>query len=247
MIDTEANDGSTEAGWQQVAEAIRKAFLRGMYAPDQRLIETDLCVAYGASRTAVRSALIALAADGVVEIERNKGARVRAIDLTEALQLAEINTVMEGLIAAQAAARATPEQAADLKDIAVEMRQAVTGSSWDAYTDLSDELHQHIREISQSDVAEDLIERLRVRMVRYQNMVSFEPGGLERSLGQHEKIIEAIASGDAPAAEAAMREHLGDVYLSLRRLQGGRSPGETPRRRRRSRSSSAAGDANTQA
>lgn len=60
-----------------VVEEVRAAILRGAYAPNQRLIETDLCERFNISRFSARAALQELSALGLVEVQRNRGARVR--------------------------------------------------------------------------------------------------------------------------------------------------------------------------
>ncbi len=64
-----------------VAGALRAALLRGEFVPGQRLVEADLCERFGASRFIVRAVLQDLAAQGLVEFQRNRGARVREISL----------------------------------------------------------------------------------------------------------------------------------------------------------------------
>src|SRR5690606_4119141 len=94
-----------------VAARIRRTILSGDVAPGQRLIEADLCELYGASRSAVRQALRELVGEGLVEVERNKGARVRVVTTAEAVEITEVRMVVEGLLAAKAAERVTPAQA----------------------------------------------------------------------------------------------------------------------------------------
>ena len=93
-------------GETDVTGAIRDALLRGEYVPRQRLIEADLCEQFGAGRADVRSALRQLAVEGLVEIQRNRSARVREISFDEAVRITEVRMVVEGLIAARAAERA---------------------------------------------------------------------------------------------------------------------------------------------
>ncbi len=90
-----------------VVEAVHSAILRGEYAPGQRLVEIDLCERFGTSRFIARSALQELSAQGLVEFERNRGARVRAISLAEAIEITEVRRMLEGHLAARAAERAT--------------------------------------------------------------------------------------------------------------------------------------------
>src|SRR3712207_2428469 len=65
--------------------AIRQAIVDGDFAPNQRLIEADLSASFGASRAAVRTALFELANEGLIDRLPNRGSRVRAISLEEAI------------------------------------------------------------------------------------------------------------------------------------------------------------------
>src|SRR6201984_552053 len=109
-----------------VAEALRAAILAGEYAPNQRLVEVDLCERFGTSRFILRTALQDLAAQGLVEFQRNRGARVREISLVEAVEITEVRKVLEGLEAARAAARVTKAEAVVLQSIVADMHAALS-------------------------------------------------------------------------------------------------------------------------
>jgi DNA-binding GntR family transcriptional regulator len=199
-----------------VAERMRADMVRGDYAPNQRLVEADLCEQYGATRAVVRSALQELSADGLVEIQRNKGARVRAVPLAEAIEITEARMVLEGLAARKAAERCAPEEAEELLGIGRDMREAYERSELLAYSDLNARLHRRIREIARHGTSAALIERLGAQVVRHQFRLSLQPGRPAVSLPQHERIIEAVAAGQPDAAEHAMRLHLASVAEALR-------------------------------
>lgn len=198
-----------------VLKQLRSAILQGEFVPGQRLIEADLCSQYEASRFVVRTALQLLAADGLVEMERNKGARVRVVPLDEALEMVEVRMVLEGLAAARAAARATAADIAELQEIGVRMRYAVGQADLIAYGDLNARLHKAIQVISANATCTRTLERLRGQIVRHQFALSLLPGRLAVSLPEHERIIAAIAQHDQLAAETAMRFHLGSVMESM--------------------------------
>ncbi len=201
-----------------VAGAIREAVLRGEYVPGQRLIEAELSAEYGASRSVVRTALQELATEGLIELQRHRGARVRRVSLAEAIEITEVRRVVEGLIAAKAAERATPEQIAGLRRVGETMRQAAEHLDALEYSQLNARLHELVREAAGHRTAASIIERLRGQIVRHQFRLAFQPGRPALSLSQHQKIIEAIANRDPAAAAAAMHEHLDDVLRALRRL-----------------------------
>jgi len=200
----------------ELAEQIREAMVRGDYAPNQRLVEADLCEQYQAGRATVRSALQELAADGLVEILRNKGARVRAIPLAEAVEITEVRMVLEGLAAGRAAERVTPAEAEELSGIGAAMREACARSELLRYSDLNAQLHRRIREISGHRTTAAIIERLGAQVVRHQFRLALQPGRPGVSLPQHERIIAAVVARDRAAAEAAMRSHLASVVEALR-------------------------------
>jgi DNA-binding GntR family transcriptional regulator len=206
-------------------DALRAAILRGEYLPGERLVEAQLCDQLGASRFNVRAALQDLAAEGLVEIVRNKGAQVRKVSMDEAVEITEVRMVLEGLVAARAASRVTDEQASELDEIGLLMRRAVSEGEFRRYSDLNQRLHALVRQIAAHPTADSIIETLRGQLVRHQFMLSLLPGRPRVSLPQHERVIEAIRNRDPEAAEAAMRDHIASVIESLRSIDTLRLPG----------------------
>jgi DNA-binding GntR family transcriptional regulator len=218
MATTAAGGGSEEPAARPttVADALRDAIVDGEFAPNQRLVEADLSERFGASRGSIRTALLELGAEGLVERVQNRGARVRAVSLAEAIEITEVRMVLEGLVAARAAERVTPAGARELKEIGAEMRAAVKAGEFRQYSELNQRLHQQIRQIAAHRRADALIESLRGPLVRHQYMLSMLPGRPSISLPQHIAIIRAISARDVAGAEAAMREHIASVIDAMR-------------------------------
>lgn len=139
-----------------VTEALRAAIIAGEYAPKQRLVEIDLCERFGTSRFILRSALQELAAQGLVEFQRNRGARVREISLTEAIEITEVRILLEGLLAARAAERVSKSDIAMLRKLTKDMRIAVDKSELLTYSELNARLHAAIRDIGAHETASRL-------------------------------------------------------------------------------------------
>ena len=194
---------------------LREAILRGTYAPRQRLIEAELAEEYGASRFTVRNALLSLAADGLVEIQPNRGARVREISVDEAIEITEVRRSVEGLVAARAAANITDQSARELTALGEEMTAAVQNGELPRYSDLNATLHARLRDLSQHATATRIIEQLNGQMVRHQFHLALLPGRPSVSLPEHLAIIGAVCAGDAPGAERAMMIHIESVAATL--------------------------------
>ena len=201
-----------------VTEALRAAILMGEYAPRQRLVEIDLCERFATSRFILRAALQELSAQGLVEFQRNRGARVREVSLDEAIEITEVRILLEGHLAARAAERVSRADIAMLRAIVRDMRAAVGKSELLAYSDLNARLHAAVRDIAAHETASRLLRQLRDQTVRHQFSLSLVPGRPRVSLPQHEAIVAAITARKPEEAQRAMHEHLQSVIQAFRAL-----------------------------
>lgn len=199
----------------KATERLRSDILEGVFAPGERLTEIALADRYSVGRSAIRSALVETRADGLVDIEANRGAVVRRITLEEAIEIAEARKVLEGLIAGRAALSDDADAKQSLHAIVEEMRDVVSAGDNSHYSKLNRELHSRIWEIGGHTVAHELVSNLRDRSAHHQFRLAVMPGRAEESLGQHSAIVDAIATGEPDAAEAAMHDHLDSVIEVL--------------------------------
>lgn len=200
-----------------LTRVLRDAIVSGEYAPNQRLIEADLSATYGASRAAVRTALLELGAEGLVDRLPNRGSRVRAIPLAEAIEILEVRMSLEGLCAAKAASRISDEQIAEFRRLRADILTAAESDLFE-YSRLNQLLDRRIREIADHPTAVAILERLRAQGVRHQFRLAFYPGRAAVSAPEHAAIIDAIVGRDPARAEAETRRHLASVIDALRTI-----------------------------
>ncbi|MEQ3549452.1 GntR family transcriptional regulator [Pseudonocardia nematodicida] len=212
------SDAGSARAVAEVATAIREGIMQGRYAPGQRLPENDLGAMYRASRAAVRTALAQLENEGVVERERNRGARVRPISLDEAVEVTEARAVLEGLCAAKAAARATEGDRARLRALGESLEHAVGAGDIPTYSRINQDVHGAVREIAAHHTAGVLLDRLRTQSVRFHYSVALLPGRPSTGLAEHLDVIRTVCSGDPDLAEKTMRDHLLSVVTALQQL-----------------------------
>lgn len=203
---------------RDLTKTIRDAIISGEYAPNQRLIEADLSAHYNASRAAVRSALLELSTEGLVDRLPNRGSRVRAIPLEEAIEILEVRRSLEALCAGKAAEHITDAERTEFRELRDEILAAANSGDLLRYSTLNQRLDQRIRELSRHPTAVTILERLRAQGVRHQFRLAFHPGRASVSAPEHAAIIDAIVAGDAPAAEASTRAHIDSVIAALRTL-----------------------------
>jgi DNA-binding GntR family transcriptional regulator len=195
---------------------LRDAIASGQFQPNERLVEADLARRFQAGRTSVRAALVRLDQEGLVSRERHRGARVRLISEREAIEIEEVRIALEGLMARQAAEKVTSADLADLRQSLQEMRMRVDQGDPLGYSELNARFHQRIWTIAEHGTASKLLGTLKSQSIRFQYRTILRPGRTERSLQEHEAIVEALAVHDADASEAAMERHLGEVVETLK-------------------------------
>jgi DNA-binding GntR family transcriptional regulator len=194
---------------------LHTAIVSGEIYPGERLIEEELAEKLGASRGAVREAILRLGHDGLVVRERNRGARVRRFTLDEAVEILEARAALESLAAGHASERRTDDEARELTALVDEMERLHLAGEPLAASERNATMHRRILEISGHRVAQDICARLNSQMVRFQFRTVLAPGRPAKSVAEHRRIVSAIADRDRAAAERAMREHLTNVAAAL--------------------------------
>lgn len=218
MTDAAVVEVEDSAAPLDLTQRLKDAILNGEFAPHQRLIEADLSERYDASRASVRTALLNLTSEGLVERVPNRGARVRAISVDEAVEIVEVRIGLETLCARKAAENITEPDADQLRQLRADIEDAVRSGNLVEYARLNQDLDRRIRELSHHTTATQLLERLRAQSARHQFRLAFHPGRAGQSAPEHIAIIDAVLARDPDAAEAATRAHLQGIVGVLRGL-----------------------------
>jgi DNA-binding GntR family transcriptional regulator len=195
---------------------LRAEIIDGLLSPNARLVEQDLSDHLGVSRPAVRLALIRLEHDGLVVRARNRGARVRLVPESEAIEILEARAALEGLAAHHAAIVAGDDEIAMLRQISAEQAADHARGDLLAMSAANTRLHRAIIEASRHQTVSRLSALLGPQLVQFQYRTILQPGRPEQSLQEHAEILDAIAAHDAQRAERAMRTHLANVTATLR-------------------------------
>ncbi len=206
----------------QVADQLRASILSGEIAQGERVNEAHLSVKLGVSRTPTRAALHALAAEGLLDYETNRGFTVRAYSSESISEAYEIRAVLEGLACRLAAARAnTHDITARFEAALIAGDEVVTDfqntpARMEAYRRANVAFHDAVITAAANQMLEDT---LRLALARpatsLRNIVSFTENAVRRRHDDHHRIHEAIHAGDGWRAELLMREHVTSVKLVM--------------------------------
>ncbi|HXN77312.1 MAG TPA: GntR family transcriptional regulator [Candidatus Dormibacteraeota bacterium] len=216
MARTQVTDGTPPDIGHTAYRRLREGIASGQFHPNERLVEATVATRLGVGRTAVRAALVRLDQEGLVTLEKNRGARVRLISDREALEIEEVRATLEAMLARRAASRATPTDLRELRQVVVEMRQRVEKKDAIGYSDLNARFHQRIWAAADHATASRLVGSLKSQSIRLQYQTILRPGRTERSLSEHEAIFNALKQHDPDGAEEAMLAHLAEVQETLK-------------------------------
>jgi DNA-binding GntR family transcriptional regulator len=203
--------GRVDATYQR----LKRDIMEGVYTPRQRLIETEIAPLLGVSRATLRAALLRLQHEGLVEIQPNRGAQVRAFSVEEATRILQVREALEGLAARLAAEKATAAQLSALHDIVVEMADTLAADDLLGHLPLVGRFHQHIIEMADNEFIDQFLSMLRAPLIRHQFRVILVPGRKVESLTEHREILTYLEQRDATGAEQAMRRHIKELRNSL--------------------------------
>ena len=207
---------------QHIHQSLVHAILEQRLLPGTKLGEDELGHIYGASRTIVREALQALAHEGIIVMEKNRGAFVAQPTPQDAQQVFDARRLIESRIAEIAASRPVPWREAFEAHMAAE-RVAEAQGDERATIRLSGEFHLLIADQAGHLVYRNFLHKLVARssliILLYRNRAA-KPCGV----AHHAGIAEAIAGGDARLAARLMVEHLREIEAGLDLLEDPPAP-----------------------
>ncbi|MBC2665874.1 GntR family transcriptional regulator [Novosphingobium flavum] len=221
---TEVNKKQKPLSRTAVVDAIRQRILRGDLVPGQRLVEAELCELLNASRGTVRTALMDLDHEGLVERIANRGARVRVVGLEEALQIVEVRMAVEVLCVSRAAQKITDKQITELRKLGAQLEEKASQSDVDRFAELTHKVFETYVKIADQPVAEEVLARLRARNTRHRFRLTYRAGRAQVSLPYWLDLIEAICNRDPVAARAALRRQAQNIEASMKALAHEDSP-----------------------
>ena len=214
--------------YRQIADQIAQLIASGEYRPGARLpAERELATSLGVSRASVREAIISLEMGGLVEVRVGAGIFVTAAATEPAVagdagpgpfELLQARKVVEGEIAALAAAKASPADLDCLRQCVQRMEAQIEDF---AVREASDrEFHLGIAKATGNGSLELVVAGLWAQRAELWGRLQqhfHTPALARKTIRDHVAILNAIIGRDPAAARAAMHRHLARVVREFQR------------------------------
>lgn len=200
-------------------ECIRRAILFGEVQPGDRLTSSEWSSRLGISQTPLREAFQRLAAEGFVEYDPQRGARVAPLTARDALEIYELRIMLEPRAVEASVAHADDAWCAALERAfeAIDARYAAADGTGEGLVEAHRAFHQAVRARCASSWLLRLTGMLADQSTRMQFASLGARGGRRAARDEHREIYEAARAGRAEAAADLTAAHLRRTLEALRR------------------------------
>ncbi len=204
----------TKVTAEHIADNLTTAVHEHRVLPGMKLPEDDVGHAFGVGRTIARQALRILAQDGLVTIERNRGAFVSRPSAKEAREVFEARALLEPETARAAAARITSSNFSILERHIDEEHAALARGDAGQALRLSGQFHIEIARIADQATIEGFIRQLISRSSLVIAIYWQRRSALCESHAHH-ALLDAFKAQDGAQANELMKGHLVDLLSKL--------------------------------
>jgi DNA-binding GntR family transcriptional regulator len=189
-----------------VYAGLRRAIIEQALMPGDKLTEDVIGDRFGVSRTIVRAALARLHAEGLVDMQPNKGATIAQPSLSEAHDVFETRMCLERQVLVRLAKKVTEKDIERLQQhVALETK--ANAHDGPAAIRLAGEFHILLASLSGNSVlaryVDEVVSRCSLILALYSR-----PHSSDCSINEHQQIIDALRAGNSQAAVDAMDHHL---------------------------------------
>ncbi|WP_237154759.1 GntR family transcriptional regulator [Oryzibacter oryziterrae] len=198
----------------RIRNGLMTAILEHRLLPGTRLREDEVGQIYDASRTLVRAALQQLAHEGIVDIEKNRGAFVSSPTPREARETFEARRLIEAAIVERAIAARTDVWLSRLDEHLQQEHDAEARGDHRAAIRLSGEFHLAVADMAgqsiYGNILSELVARTSLIILLYRRHRGHHCGP-----DHHRMITDAIRAGNVDAARTLMVDHLAEIEAEL--------------------------------
>ena len=194
-----------------VYDQLVSAIMDKAIGPDDRLVQEKLAAELDISRTPVREALLRLEKEGVLCVANSGGFRLARISEEETLELYQARAAIEGQAARILAARNDPKDIEKLRDV-IARTEASKHSTTRDYFVANRTIHRAFMEAAGNRFLLEMFDMIWGRAMAFHLFSVIEYVDIASSLGKHQTLVDAIATGDRGHALEVFTDHIQEGF-----------------------------------
>lgn len=196
-------------------EKIKEAILTFQFLPNQALVEGELAIQLGISKTPVRDALLRLEKEGLVIRIPYKGTHVSDINNQDMENIFMIRIALEGLAIQLATEKLTEEDFRRMDELIVQHEESLARRDVANVSIINSIFHNVIINRCDNPLLEQMLHNLDDHLKRYRLLSISQWTRTEKSVPEHRTILENLRARNPQGAETAMRVHLQSAMQDL--------------------------------
>ena len=204
-------------------EQLKRDIFQGRFVPGQRLVEVDLMSHLEITRGRVRDVFKRLHAEGIVQLDRNRGASVRKASREEVFDIFEVLEEISILIIRKIGSRVGDEDVqrrlrASLNAARKFHDRSVNIIKVPEYMDENARFWGDLADLAGNPVLSGIRLRLQAPLFRLALEGLTVSGSHEQWIARHEEIISALLDDNTRQAVRHARKSMHDVWKAIRGL-----------------------------
>ncbi len=196
-------------------ETIKNAIISFQLVPGQSLVESELAARLGVSKTPVRDALLRLEREGFVKKIAYTGTYVAEITNKGIADIFMIRAHLESLAARLVCDKLTKEDVMEAQKYIDLMDEAIKKGEIKEASTQNKNFHDLLISRTDSEWLIQILSNLDDHLKRYRILSNYQSGRLEKSIQEHQLVLNAIEQADPDHAEILMKQHLVSVLEDL--------------------------------
>lgn len=191
----------------QIISRLRAEIVAGGWAPGTKMPEAELSRRFGVSRTPLRQAFKVLEADGLLDLQPNRGAVVTRPTLEGIDDSLSIIAALEGLAIQSACELASDTQIQEIMVIHQRMMEHYRRGDAAGYYSENERIHQAIVMAGKNKSLVEIHGNLSHHIERARNLANASMSLNDRSMHEHERIATLLKERHGKMAREVMESH----------------------------------------
>jgi DNA-binding GntR family transcriptional regulator len=195
--------------------AIKRSIIGGSLQPGDRMNVRMLGERLELSATPVKAALSALARDGFVTSEPQRGFHVTVLRDRDVRELFELREALEPFAVRLAVTDGVDaEHLADLRRLTAQQREAAQNDDRASYNDLNLRFHRTLWRLAGNSRLDRLMDDVVGQMSLATSFTSQAPGRLDHAISEHVAIVDLCEAAELDRLAQLVARHVRDSYAA---------------------------------
>ena len=196
---------------EQVYDALKDAIVTVRLLPGESISENRICQHFHVSRTPVRTAIVRLVEEGLIDVYPQQGSFVAPIRLSGIAESRFIRRVLEVAVLREAANAWTRDLSQRARAIIAAQAAAIAAGDSEVFHREDERFHQAFCQFAGRDGVWSTIMQAKARLGRIRRLCG-DADRLPVVIEEHTAIVDALDAGDAELAVARLEYHLDKIF-----------------------------------